>query len=86
MAIELDKDTRTHAIQSIQTYFAEKRDEELEAKGVKVRGIVDHGWCQSIYFRDPNFLQLEFCCLSRELTEKDVAARRSESWKSLTRS
>jgi len=64
----------------------EKKREELEAKGVKVRGIVDHGWCQSIYFRDPNFLQLEFCCLSRELTEKDVAARRSESWKSLTRS
>ena len=29
MAIKLDKDTRTHAIQSIQTYFAEKRDEEL---------------------------------------------------------
>ena len=65
--------------------LAKKRDELVE-KGLKVRGIVDHGWCQSIYFRDPNFLQLEFCCLSRELAEKDVAARRSESWKSLTRS
>jgi len=29
MAIELDKDSRTQAIQSIQTYFTEKRDEEL---------------------------------------------------------
>ncbi len=65
--------------------LSRKRD-ELEAKGVEVRGIVDHGWCQSIYFRDPNFLQLEFCCLSRELTDKDFAGRTSESWKSLTRS
>ena len=59
---------------------------ELEAKGVKVRGIVDHGWCQSIYFRDPNFLQLEFCCLSQELTEKNLAGRHSDSWKRLARS
>lgn len=29
MAIELDKDSRAQAIQSIQTYFDEKRDEEL---------------------------------------------------------
>ena len=59
---------------------------ELEAKGVKVRGIVDHGWCQSIYFRDPNFLQLEFCCLSQELSEKNLAGRHSDSWKRLARS
>lgn len=63
-----------------------QRRAELEAKGVKVRGIVDHGWCQSIYFRDPNFLQLEFCCLSQELTQKNLAGRDSESWKRLARS
>jgi catechol 2,3-dioxygenase-like lactoylglutathione lyase family enzyme len=59
----------------------EQKRGELEAKGVRVRGIVDHGWCQSIYFRDPNFLQLEFCCLSKELSEKNLAGRHSESWK-----
>lgn len=46
---------------------------ELEAKGVAVRGIEDHeGWCQSIYFMDPNGLQMEFCHLSRELNEDDA--------------
>ena len=64
--------------------LAKKRD-ELEAKGVAVRGIVDHGWCQSIYFRDPNFLQLEFCCLSGELSQENVAGRQSEAWKRLAR-
>ncbi len=29
MAIEFDKDQRAQAIKSIQTYFAQKRDEEL---------------------------------------------------------
>jgi catechol 2,3-dioxygenase-like lactoylglutathione lyase family enzyme len=45
----------------------------LEAKGVAVRGVEDHeGWCRSIYFTDPNGLQLEYCCLSRKLTEDDA--------------
>ncbi len=64
--------------------LAAKR-EELESKGVQVRGIVDHGWCQSIYFRDPNFLQLEFCCLTAELTKTHVAGRDTEAWRRLAR-
>ena len=45
----------------------------LEKKGVAVRGVEDHeGWCRSIYFMDPNGLQLEYCCLSRALTEDDA--------------
>ena len=49
------------------------------------RGIVDHGWCQSIYFRDPNFLQLEFCCLTEELGERHRAGRSSKLWSRLAR-
>ena len=64
--------------------LAKKRD-ELVDKGLKVRGIVDHGWCQSIYFRDPNFLQLEFCCVTANLTKKHTADRRSAAWKKLAR-
>jgi catechol 2,3-dioxygenase-like lactoylglutathione lyase family enzyme len=56
------------------------KQSELEARDVEVRGIVDHGWCQSIYFRDPNFLQLEFCCLTAELGEEHVAERHAVSW------
>src|SRR3984893_15079197 len=42
--------------------LAEKRD-ELRAKGVETTDIVDHGWAQSIYFKDPNGLSLEYCCV-----------------------
>jgi len=56
---------------SLENLLALKAD--LESKGVKVRGVEDHeGWCRSIYFLDPNGLQMEFCCLSRELNEDDA--------------
>jgi catechol 2,3-dioxygenase-like lactoylglutathione lyase family enzyme len=48
--------------------LAEKRD-ELRAKGVETTDIVDHGWAQSIYFKDPNGLSLEYCCMVRNLNQ-----------------
>ena len=51
--------------------LAEKRD-ALRAKGVETTDIVDHGWAQSIYFKDPNGLSLEYCCIVRNLTEDDA--------------
>ena len=51
--------------------LAEKRD-ELRSKGVETTDIVDHGWAQSIYFKDPNGLSLEYCCAVRNLTEDDA--------------
>ena len=51
----------------------EEKREELIAKGVKVSDVVDHdGWCKSIYFKDPNNIQLEFCVQTRELTAEDA--------------
>jgi catechol 2,3-dioxygenase-like lactoylglutathione lyase family enzyme len=52
--------------------LAEKRD-ELRAKGVEVSDIADHGWAKSIYFKDPNGLSLEYCCMVRNPSE-DIAA------------
>jgi len=46
--------------------------EELLAKGVEVTEIVDHDWAKSIYFKDPNGLQLEFCCFTRNLNDDDA--------------
>lgn len=46
--------------------------QELIDKGVKVTDVVDHGWCKSIYFADPNRIQLEYCAYSRELNEDDA--------------
>jgi hypothetical protein len=39
---------------------------------VETTDIVDHGWAQSIYFKDPNGLSLEYCCVVRNLTEDDA--------------
>jgi catechol 2,3-dioxygenase-like lactoylglutathione lyase family enzyme len=52
--------------------LAEKRN-ELRAKGVETTDIVDHGWAQSVYFKDPNGLSLEYCCMTRNLTEDDAS-------------
>jgi catechol 2,3-dioxygenase-like lactoylglutathione lyase family enzyme len=47
--------------------------EHLLAHGVKVRGPVDHeGWSKSIYFRDPNGLQLEVCHIVRPFVAEDA--------------
>src|SRR5712692_4596299 len=49
----------------------EKRH-ELLAKGIDVTEVVGHDWAKSIYFKDPNGIQLEFCCFTRDLTEEDA--------------
>jgi catechol 2,3-dioxygenase-like lactoylglutathione lyase family enzyme len=63
----------------------EKKRDDLREKGVEATDVVDHGWCKSIYFHDPNGLQLEFCCLTEALGAKHVAGRDSEVWKRLAR-
>lgn len=63
-----------------------QRQRDLEAKGVRVRGPVDHGWCLSIYFRDPNGLQLEYCCLTADLGDAHRAAREGKTWRRFARS
>ena len=50
--------------------LVEKR-RDLIAKGVEVTDVVDHDWAKSIYFKDPNGLQLEFCCFTRNLNAND---------------
>jgi catechol 2,3-dioxygenase-like lactoylglutathione lyase family enzyme len=45
--------------------------EELIGRGVDVTPVVDHEWCRSIYFRDPNGLLLEYCATVRAFTEDD---------------
>ncbi len=52
--------------------LVEKRN-ELVAKGVEVTDVVDHEWAKSIYFTDPNGIQLEFCCYVRNLNDDDAA-------------
>jgi catechol 2,3-dioxygenase-like lactoylglutathione lyase family enzyme len=58
----------------------EKKRAELIEKSVEVTEVVDHRWCKSIYFQDPNDLQLEFCCLTAELGDEHLGGRASEAW------
>jgi catechol 2,3-dioxygenase-like lactoylglutathione lyase family enzyme len=50
----------------------EDKRKELLGKGVDVTDVVDHDWAKSIYFKDPNGIQLEFCCFTRELDANDA--------------
>lgn len=50
----------------------EQKRRELIAKGVEVTPVVDHEWAKSIYFTDPNGIQLEYCCYTRGLGEDDA--------------
>ncbi len=50
--------------------LTQKRD-ELRAKGVETTEIKDHGWARSIYFKDPNGISLEYCCIVGELPDID---------------
>jgi len=45
----------------------------LRAKGVETTEIVDHGWARSIYFKDPNGISLEYCCVVGSRPEGDAA-------------
>jgi catechol 2,3-dioxygenase-like lactoylglutathione lyase family enzyme len=51
--------------------LSEKRI-ELLAEGIEVSEVVDHDWAKSIYFKDPNGIQLEFCCFTRNLNADDA--------------
>jgi catechol 2,3-dioxygenase-like lactoylglutathione lyase family enzyme len=53
----------------------EDKRRELIDKGVQVTDVVDHGWARSIYFRDPNGMSLEYCCVVRSFTEDDATMR-----------
>ena len=50
--------------------LAAKRS-ELIARCVKVTPVVDHEWADSIYFKDPNGLLLEYSYQTREFNEDD---------------
>ena len=62
------------------------RQATLRDKGVDVTEVVDHGWCKSVYFKDPNGLQLEYRVLTGILDDSLVADRASEDWRALARS
>lgn len=50
----------------------ETRKQRLLAHGLDVMEV-DHGWCSSIYTRDPNGILVEFCTTTAAFTDADRA-------------
>ena len=65
IALEVSED-------ALQSMFARGREQ-----GREVRGIADHGFCRSIYFRDPNGYVIELA--ARTDIEADPAAARRDA-------
>jgi catechol 2,3-dioxygenase-like lactoylglutathione lyase family enzyme len=47
--------------------------EHLKASGVKVTRMIDHDFCKSIYFADPDGMQLEISYWVRALDRRDIS-------------
>ena len=56
----------------------EEKRAELLKKGIDVTPVVDHEWCRSIYFNDPNGLLLEFCATVRAFNDDDKIMKHRE--------
>jgi catechol 2,3-dioxygenase-like lactoylglutathione lyase family enzyme len=57
--------------------------ERGKAAGIETRGISDHGFCRSIYFRDPNGYVVELAAPVGEAPADGDAARRTlDDWQS----
>jgi glyoxylase I family protein len=48
----------------------EDRRATLADEGQEPSPVIDFGWCQSFYFKDPHGLMLEFCCVIKPLPEQ----------------
>ncbi len=56
----------------------DQKRNELVGRGVDVTPVVDHEWCRSIYFNDPNGLLLEYCATVRKFNDDDKIMRHHE--------
>jgi len=70
IALEVDKDTLLKML------------EKGKAEGIETRGIADHGFLESIYFRDPNGYVIELAALSgqEENSEPMQATNILKNW------
>ena len=56
-------------LNSVEELYALK--EKLEENGISVSTVIDHFFCKSIYFRDPNGLYLEYSATTMKYDEDD---------------
>jgi glyoxylase I family protein len=63
------------AFEAGDAHGLEQRRRDLVARGVSVSEVIEHGFARSIYFKDPNGLQLEFCYTTRDAEQGDAVPR-----------
>jgi catechol 2,3-dioxygenase-like lactoylglutathione lyase family enzyme len=61
-----------YALKVLSLEDLNERRKDLEAKGVDVSEIIDLGHASSIFFSDPNGLQLELSCHTRQFGPADL--------------
>jgi catechol 2,3-dioxygenase-like lactoylglutathione lyase family enzyme len=77
-----------HIALTVDDAALERMFERGRAEGREVRGIVDHGFCRSIYFRDPNGYVIELTADTGKETEgmTPASARRAlDAWQAAKR-
>ena len=72
-----------HIALEVSNGALEQMFEEGKRSGAEVRGISDHGFCRSIYFRDPNGYVIELAARTESANESDVSAARASARNSL---
>ena len=62
-----------HVALKVPTYEAlETRRGQLMERGIEVSAVIDLGHAKSIFFQDPNGIQLEISCAVRPFDESDI--------------
>ena len=72
-----------HIALTVDDDVLESMFEKGKAIDHPVRGISDHGFCRSIYFRDPNGYVIELAAPTEQAKNRDAEAERADARKKL---
>jgi catechol 2,3-dioxygenase-like lactoylglutathione lyase family enzyme len=77
------RDFDLHIALAVDDAELQRMFERGKVSGIETRGISDHGFCRSIYFRDPNGYVVELAAAVGEAPADGAAARRTlDAWQS----
>jgi catechol 2,3-dioxygenase-like lactoylglutathione lyase family enzyme len=75
------RDFDLHIALEVEPDELKRMFEKGKALGIETRGVSDHGFCHSVYFRDPNGYVVELAAAVGDAPEDTGAARRAlDAW------
>ena len=72
-----------HIALEVSDGWLEQMFTKARTEGREVRGVSDHGFCRSIYFRDPNGYVIELAARTGVAFHRTVGSHRQEARRSL---